>query len=516
MKSITSDHPRAPWQVLVMLTFFAAALGCHNSVILGWDVADNTLDRDGGADGGADAGADAGDEDEDPGPKAQICWVDQPAAPQDEMGTPIIEAGRDSTYYLLWNDSVSHRRTSGEILWSTAVSPPVDGGTAILWMRGYNDGVIFSQRVVAGENNPDFWRIHRIDSDGTQLWTIQLGPCSDESPMTGLPIRVPVAFSPTGDIVLAAAYIGENPFEAPALSPAARKPATRGPIETALAAYDPDGQLLWTFDIETPLLPEGLVVKNDGTIVLVGPPTDPLWHGFYIMTAVSADGAQIWSHEVIEQSPLNEGDDLYVALYQGDGDTVFMTGNVAVQTDLKDSTGESLVFTSAFEQHENGYAIWHTYFVSQYNTKSDLLLNWATAGYSVDRDNTVGVYPGSPRKDNRGGIVLAGRLIGRIPFGQGEPNETVLGGHLRKGRFAARYNSDGTLDWARRIEFRSSLDAKFSLREIAPMPDGSIAVSAYFRESITFDLADGTEKTVTPQITQGNWVLIGLCAEPAR
>jgi uncharacterized delta-60 repeat protein len=127
-------------------------------------------------------------------------------------------------------------------------------------------------------------------------------------------------------------------------------------------------------------------------------------------------------------------------------------------------------------------------FIAQYNP--DGTLSWAKrAGGS----NVAQSYGITSLSDDS--TVLTGCFKDSITFGPDEPNETVLTSASAgyEDIFIARYNSDGTLSWAKRA---GGIDGDRG-NGITSLSDNSTVVTGYFQESATFGPGETNQKTIS-------------------
>ena len=114
-------------------------------------------------------------------------------------------------------------------------------------------------------------------------------------------------------------------------------------------------------------------------------------------------------------------------------------------------------------------------FVARYN--SDGTLNWAVRAGGTGLDNGFGI---AALVD--GTSLVTGRFEGEATFGEGEPNPVTLTSAGESDIFVARYNPDGTLDWAERAGGTDWAQG----HGIAALPDGTSFVTGYFDGTATF------------------------------
>lgn len=90
-----------------------------------------------------------------------------------------------------------------------------------------------------------------------------------------------------------------------------------------------------------------------------------------------------------------------------------------------------------------------------------------------------------------GGAIVSGRYASAITFGRGESRETTLNSAGGLDVFLAKFNPDGSLDWARRAigagnDYANGVDR---------LSDGSLILTGSFEDAITFD--PGGEREVS-------------------
>ena len=145
-----------------------------------------------------------------------------------------------------------------------------------------------------------------------------------------------------------------------------------------------------------------------------------------------------------------------------DNSTV-VTGWFSDTVTFGDGESNATILTSAGEKD---------IFIAKYN--KDGILAWVkrvggTSGDCGDKITTL----------SDDSVVVAGGFSGSVTFGQDEPNETVL---TPRGLFIARYNSDGTLEWARRSDG--------GIHCITTLSDNSMVMTGEFCDTSTFGPGD--------------------------
>ena len=134
-------------------------------------------------------------------------------------------------------------------------------------------------------------------------------------------------------------------------------------------------------------------------------------------------------------------------------------------------------------------------FIAQYNP--DGTLAWAKSAGGADWDSGRAVTALSD-----GSIVVTGNFGyeegDSATFGQGETNETVLTSAGVSDIFVARYNSNGTLAWAKRAGGEVYDDGL----AITTLSDNSTVVTGYFEDSATFAPGEVNETVLS---STGRW-----------
>lgn len=116
-------------------------------------------------------------------------------------------------------------------------------------------------------------------------------------------------------------------------------------------------------------------------------------------------------------------------------------------------------------------------------------LLWAIQGRSIDAADARSVA----RFDD-GSSIVVGSFSGSIVFGEDGPNPVTLTSAGKSDLFIARFDTNGSLSWAKR-EGGQSDDAATS---VAAYADGSAAVIGEYYGSVTFGQGDAGETTLPP------------------
>ena len=121
-------------------------------------------------------------------------------------------------------------------------------------------------------------------------------------------------------------------------------------------------------------------------------------------------------------------------------------------------------------------------FIARYNP--DGTLAWAKRAGGTNKE--MGCAVAAPGDNS---IVVIGYFEGSATFGESEPNETVLSSAGDLDVFIARYNLDGTLEWAKSA---GGVNADVGVGIIA-LSDDSTVLTGYFSGSATFGQGDPGE-----------------------
>jgi len=127
-------------------------------------------------------------------------------------------------------------------------------------------------------------------------------------------------------------------------------------------------------------------------------------------------------------------------------------------------------------------------FIAEYDKNG--ALKWAKAAGGTGNDLPSGIDTFID-----GSAIISGELDDSAWFGEGEPNETYLTVDDALSLFIAKYNSDGTLAWAK------NAGGWASGTDVAVLDSNSALVTGYFSNFITFGKGETEE---TELISEGN------------
>ena len=126
-------------------------------------------------------------------------------------------------------------------------------------------------------------------------------------------------------------------------------------------------------------------------------------------------------------------------------------------------------------------------FVAKYN--NDGTLAWAKRAGGLGSDDGLGLTA-----DSSGNSYVTGAFQGTAIFGLGEAKETQLVSPVGESVFIAKYNSDGSLAWAK----RASTESGFRGFGIGIDGSGNSYVTGWFQGTATFGPGEPNETQLSP------------------
>ncbi len=256
-----------------------------------------------------------------------------------------------------------------------------------------------------------------------------------------------------------------------------------------IAKYNSDGSLAWAKQAgnSSNNIGSGISTLSDGSALVTG---------YLTGTAVFGEG------ETNETSLTSAGyDDIFIAKYNSDGtlDWAKQAGSSSddVSSGISTLSDGSALVTGYFE----GTAVFgeggtkqtslistgnYDIFIAKYN--SDGTLDWAKQAGGNDYDAGNGI---STLSD--GSALVTGYFYRTAVFGEGETNQTSLTSAGYSGIFIAKYNSDGTLDWAK----QAGGSGHDKGNGISTLSDGSALVTGYFYRTAVFGEGETNETSLT-------------------
>lgn len=262
-----------------------------------------------------------------------------------------------------------------------------------------------------------------------------------------------------------------------------------GEDDIFVAQYNPDGSLAWAKRAGGSSYDSGygiIALSDDSTVV----------------TGRFCSSAKFGQGEPNQTTLVSAGNnDVFIAKYNPDGTLAWAKRAGGSETDfglgitaLSDNSfvvSGKFNATATFGLGEPNQTIltsagYNDIFVARYNPNGTLA--WAKCAGSLYTDLVMGITSLSD-----GSTVLTGYYNDTISFGKGEINETVLLCAGSYDIFIARYNSDGTLAWAKRAG-GTSYDYG---NGVISLSDNSSVVTGTFYESATFGLGETNETVLT-------------------
>ena len=257
------------------------------------------------------------------------------------------------------------------------------------------------------------------------------------------------------------------------------------------AKFNYNGTLEWAKKTESGMF-------SNGTGVKVFPDGSSLITGHFDHEAIFGEGEK-------NQTVLggNSGYHLFIAKFNPDGTMAWARGSsgdgdcgsYTIDT-LSDGSAYIAGFTSdgiilgegEFGEKELVSKGDYDLLIAKYS--SDGKLAWASSAGSSKYDQAYSLSAG-----NDGSFFLTGYFEETMVLGIDEPYETTLNNEGEEDLFIAKYDSNGSLVWAKSA---GGLDEDYG-RSVVSSSDGSVVMAGSFRGSITFEKGNEDEITLTAQ-----------------
>jgi len=431
----------------------------------------------------------------------------------------LHNAGKLATlvYVMMYENTLKHRRFSlvaiaivfflpffplpsraaeGDLIWAVRAggpgnednqgAAPFDDGTTVI--TGYfNDTATFgageaNETVLSSAGEADIF-VAKYDSDGTLIWAIRTG---------GIATDIAKGITPLSDgtSVVTGYFYGTATFGAGEANETTFTSA--GEEDIFVAKYNAAGTLAWAKRAGGTLLDraKGIASYSDGSTVITGAfsgsatfgageanetvlasPGD--WDGF--IARYNADGTLAWAKRAGGSSRATGK-----GITSFSGGTAVMVGRFSGSATFGPGEANETTLTSAGDLD---------ICVAKYN--ADGTLAWAKrAGGTIKDDNQ-----GAASFDD-GSSVVIGYFGETATFGAGEANETTLtsaGSGENYDVCVAKYNSDGTLAWAKRA---GGTDRNLGKR-VTSRSDGTSIVTGRMVGTATFGPGEANETTLT-------------------
>ena len=292
-----------------------------------------------------------------------------------------------------------------------------------------------------------------------------------------------VAFAPDGRLIVVGDYGSQ--LQLSAGEPDEIVLPVDGNLDTFIACYSPDGNLLWARRCSGTgqSVATGAAVLADGRMAIALAADSDMTLGSgqpgEIAVAGPTRGIAIFGADGLPQR--------FVRLFDDDDDPLYISaradGSIYIAARFRDGAtiapgqlGETVLTTAGT--------------LGQFVARLDVYgqLQWvrtADAPLYATADAVVSLRDG--------GVAVAGHFGTSVTLGVGEANETTLTDTINDSFFVAAYNADGTLRWARSTDGATRTDAT----SIAEQPDGAIVVAGTLTGTTTFGSGDPGETAVT-------------------
>ena len=393
----------------------------------------------------------------------------------------------------------------GDLLWAVSAGGTLtdegrsiavlsDGGSVVTGTFGafvMDPGVTYTATFGAGEDNETILSsagefdifVAGYNADGTLAWAESAGGTGVDQGY-GIAALADGSSLVTGRFQFTATFGAGEDNETSLTAPA-------WPVNLFLAKYNSDGTLAWAVSAGGDTSTEGHAVAT-------------LADGSALVTGQFAGTATFGAGEGNETPLTSAGqNDLFVAKYNSDGTLAWATQ--AGGTDNADANGKGIaaltdgssLVTGAFwndvtfgagEANETTLSSagdWDI-FVAKYDPDGDLVWAMRSGGNrSAEGEDIVALADGSS--------LITGNFEGVATFGPGDPNETILDSGDYPDILVAKYNSDGTLEWATHA---GGDDYDYG-RGIAVLPNGRSIVTGDFESTATFGAGETNETSLT-------------------
>jgi uncharacterized delta-60 repeat protein len=396
--------------------------------------------------------------------------------------------------YKEFTVTVSQAPATGNLIWAkSAGGSSNDGGLAtttlsdnsLITTGRIQGSVVFgmgeiNQTALASAGRLDAF-VARYNPDGTLVWAKHAGGSSDDE-----------AFAVTAlsdNSVVVSGYFSDTATFGPGeLNETVLTSA--GTLDLYIARYNPDGTLAWAKRA-------GGTGNDGGRAIISLSDNSTVVTGAFNLTSTFGPG------EPNETTLTAFGNvDIFIARYNPNG--LLLWAKCAGGSSNEESyaitalSDNSTVVTGYFSSHDITFGYEEPnerrmdtignldIFIARYNSNGTLA--WATQAGGITGEWGKGI---TALSDNS--TILTGYFTGTIYFGPGEPNETIIMSAGNSDIFIARYNSDGTINWARRAGGSSTDEGS----AVATLSDDSSVVTGYFRESATFGPVEENETILT-------------------
>ena len=388
-----------------------------------------------------------------------LCWVEQDGGNGGDQGFAVTTCSDDSTV------------VAGVFSGTSATFGGGDSITKILTPDGPGWDIF----------------VAKYSPDGSLLWATRAGSFPDEDIPRGITTLSDDSTVITG-YFRATAYFGPGETNQTALTSA-------GGSDMFIAKYNPDGTLAWAkraggIGGEDA---KGIATLSDNSIVVTG--------NFSSLSAIFGPGESNQTTLACAGAV-----DIFIAKYNPNGTLAWAKRAGGTGPEYGEGITSLSDNSSAITGYFSGSAIFgqgeanqttlssvgnYNIFFARYNQNGTLA--WAKqAGGTLD---DVGEAITS-LSDNT--TVATGYIVGSGTFGQGDPNQTTIGTAGSTSIFLARYNTNGTLAWAKQAGGLGSNDAS----GITTLSNDSTVLTGYISGSVTFGPGETNQTILT---SSGNY-----------
>jgi hypothetical protein len=324
--------------------------------------------------------------------------------------------------------------------------------------------------------------IARYDTDGALLWAKSaLGSFNADDYGIGITDFM------DDSIVVSGWYEGSVTF-GPG-EPGETTLTSAGGIDMFIARYDQFGSLVWAKSAGGAESDLSYAISKSGDVATVVT-------GYFSGTATFGAG------EAGEDIITSDGaTDMFIARFDVNGETAWASsaggpsgdeGYAITVTDFSTIVTGGFMESATFGRGDANETVLTSdggsdTFIASYNVSGNL--NWAKSVGAPYDDYGYGVT--TLFSDNS--TVMTGTFAGSATFGSGEPNETILTA-VGWDVFIARYNTNGTLAWAKYAEGASGTDEGYG---ITTLQDNSTVVTGFFVGSETFGKGEPNQTILT-------------------
>jgi hypothetical protein len=336
-----------------------------------------------------------------------------------------------------------------------------------------------NQTVITSADSMDIF-VAKYNHNGELLWAKSAGGA-------GLDLARGIAVDSAGNIYVTGGFSGAATFGQGDPNPTVL--TNSGGYDIFIAKYNHNGELIWAKSVngDSNDYTDGIAVDGDGNIYVTG---------YFLSSATFGQGNP---NPIVLTSPGYY--DVFVAKYNHNGELIWAkSAGASDRHDYAlgiavDSAGNSYVTgyfygTPTFGQGDpNQTVLTNTgnsdVFIAKYNHNGELIWAKSASGASFEYAYDIAV-------DSAGNSYVTGYFYGTPTFGQGDPNQTILGTGNRI-IFVAKYNHNGELIWA-----EGEGDTSYAQPNgIAIDSAGNSYVTGVFSGTATFGLDDPNPTVLT-------------------